>query len=185
MPPVVISAPPRANSIPATETLGATGWPFGAGAPGSNPGPAADAEFCVEGTGLAAIGEGAAAVVVTDGGAWMGAGSTVTADGGVEAPRDGAAAPGSGAPGWGCGCTGGPGVVGGVGVTDGRGVGELLGGHVPTSPRRPGGSQGAATAVPAGASAIRHKAKGSAARETGTFRRVMASTLPTVRQLAR
>lgn len=129
-----------------------------------------------------AIGDGAADPVAAGGAVLLGSCSTVATGDGGEAPPTGSVAPGSG---WGCGCTGGLGELCGVGLPDGRGVGELLGEHMPTSPRRSGESQGAATAVPAGASAIRHKAKGIATRAAGTFRRVMASTLPTERQLGR
>lgn len=66
----------------------------------------------------------------------------------------------------------------GAGFTVGRGDGEFSGEHTPTTPRRPWLSQGAAAAVCAGASAIRHNTKGSATAAAGTFRRVIASTLP-------
>lgn len=127
-----------------------------------------------------AIGDGAADPVAAGGAVLTGSSSTVATGEAGEDPPAGTVAPGSG---WGCGCAGGLGVLGGVGLPEGRGVGELLGEHILTSPRRPGESQGAATAVPAGASAIRHRAKGIATRAAGTFLRVMASTLPTDRQL--
>lgn len=66
----------------------------------------------------------------------------------------------------------------GAGFPVGRGDGEFSGEHTPTTPRRPWLSQGAAAAVCAGASAIRHNTKGSATAAAGTFRRVIASTLP-------
>lgn len=124
-----------------------------------------------------AIGDGVADPVAAGGPVLIGSCSTVATGEAGEAPPDGTVAPGSG---WGCGWTGG---LGEVGLTDGREVGGLLGEHIPTSPRRSGESQGAATAVPAGASAIRHRAKGIATRAAGTFLRVMASTLPTELQL--
>lgn len=62
--------PPKANRIPATETLGAMGWSLWAGAPGSiRVAVAAEVEFCVEGLGLETIGEGTVAVVAAGGAA--------------------------------------------------------------------------------------------------------------------
>lgn len=95
---------------------------------------AAEAKFRVEGLGLERVGEGTAAVAAAGGTGWVGSGWTVAAVEGVEVPPDGTATPGSG---WGCGCTGGAAVAGAVGLPDGRGDGELLGEHMPTTPRRP------------------------------------------------
>lgn len=159
------------------------GWSPWAGVPGSiRDATAAEVEVCTEGPGLETVGGGTVATVVAGGATCVGLGCAVTASEGGDAPPGGTTTPGSG---WGCGCTGGLAVADGVGLTDGRGDWELLGEHMPTTPKRPCELQDSAPAVSAGASAIRHNAKGSATRATGTFRRVMASTLPTLRQLGR
>lgn len=92
-----MSVPPKANRIPANETVGASGWSADAAEAGSILAPeAADVEPGVDGLGLETTGEGTAAAVVEGAAAWVGSGATIAAVEGVDAPRGGTATPGSG-----------------------------------------------------------------------------------------